>query len=84
MNITTLFRPSKSTSIECHGNDLDKTLCEIRVKGGVVESLDAMVGGRPAQYRVNYFERAGSLDRNLNVARAEKPSCGETPVTLEN
>lgn len=40
----------------CDGNDLEQVCSTIRQAGGVIESMDCMVGG-PAGYRVNYFER---------------------------
>lgn len=45
-------------SIECHGNDLAKTIRKIQSGGGLIESIDASVGGNPGMWSVNYFDRS--------------------------
>lgn len=49
-------------SIEVNGNQLAQTCSEIRASGHRIESIDAMVHGLPAQWRVNYFVRETELE----------------------
>lgn len=62
MNITTLFNKPKFVPVPilCHGNDLASICRDIEARGGVVNAMDAGVGGKNGQYRVFYFERGES------------------------
>lgn len=48
-------------SIEVNGNDFATTCAAIEQAGNQIESWDASVGGLPAQWRINYFERVPEL-----------------------
>lgn len=70
------------TEILCHGNELNRVCLEIKAKGGQIEAMDAMVGGKPAQYRLEVFY--GSVPELAPPSPSGKALTGEYCQQVNN